>query len=440
MNYDKKPMMMMKFVYLLFLILIFPTAKAQEALSLESAVNMALKNNFDILVADKSAAISKVNNTPGNAGMLPSVAVIGSGNYSLNNRIQKNVDGSSVTSPSLSTSSVTAGAELTWTLFDGGKMFVTKSKLSEIQALGEIQFRDKVLQTMFSVITAYYDVVRQKQQLISINEVLNYNKDRVKISQAGYNAGSLIKTDLLQAKIDLNVTLENLINQQFAIIEAKKTLNQLLGQSSESVYEISDSIPLNYTPNKTELIQKLNSSNTSILSFQKQIDIAGLAIKEFKSGYLPNVGFRAGYYFSQSTNTNASIAQSRTLGPQVGGSLVIPLFSAGENNRKVAVAKLESASAEFDLQNIKLQVNTLLENTLTDFENQQRLFEIESENNELALENIKISLERLRLGQSTSLEVHIAQEDYVQSNTRLINFRFNLKLAETKLKQLISNL
>ena len=340
----------------------------------------------------------------------------------------------------MSTSSVTAGAELTWTLFDGGKMFVTKSKLSEIQALGEIQFRDKVLQTMFSVITAYYDVVRQKQQLISINEVLNYNKDRVKISQAGYNAGSLIKTDLLQAKIDLNVTLENLINQQFAIIEAKKTLNQLLGQSSESVYEISDSIPLNYTPNKTELIQKLNSSNTSILSFQKQIDIAGLAIKEFKSGYLPNVGFRAGYYFSQSTNTNASIAQSRTLGPQVGGSLVIPLFSAGENNRKVAVAKLESASAEFDLQNIKLQVNTLLENTLTDFENQQRLFEIESENNELALENIKISLERLRLGQSTSLEVHIAQEDYVQSNTRLINFRFNLKLAETKLKQLISNL
>ncbi len=439
MNYDKK-LLMMKFVYLLFLILIFPAAKAQEALSLESAVNMALKNNFDILVADKSAAISKVNNTPGNAGMLPSVAVIGSGNYSLNNRIQKNVDDSSVTSPSLSTSSVTAGAELTWTLFDGGKMFVTKSKLSEIQALGEIQFRDKVLQTMFSVITAYYDVVRQKQQLISINEVLNYNKDRVKISQAGYNAGSLIKTDLLQAKIDLNVTLENLINQQFAIIEAKKTLNQLLGQSSESVYEISDSIPLNYTPNKTELIQKLNSSNTSILSFQKQIDIAGLAIKEFKSGYLPNVGFRAGYYFSQSTNTNASIAQSRTLGPQVGGSLVIPLFSAGENNRKVAVAKLESASAEFDLQNIKLQVNTLLENTLTDFENQQRLFEIESENNELALENIKISLERLRLGQSTSLEVHIAQEDYVQSNTRLINFRYNLKMAETKLKQLISNL
>jgi len=81
-----------------------------------------------------------------------------------------------------------------------------------------------------------------------------------------------------------------------------------------------------------------------------------------------------------------------------------------------------------------------LENTLTDFKNQQQLLQIETENNELAMENIKISLERLRLGQSTSLEVHIAQEDFVQSNTRLINFRYNLKLAETKLKQLVSGL
>jgi len=425
---------------LLLLVSAFPAVYAQETLSIEKAVKIALKNNFDILIANNSSTISKVNNTPGNAGMLPTVALIGSANYSLNNRYQKNTDGTTVNSTSLNTGSVTAGAELSWTLFNGGKMFVTKSKLNEIQALGEIQFRDQVLQTLFNVIGAYYDVVRQNQQLKSINEALTYNKDRVKITQAGFNAGSLIKTDLLQAKIDLNVAMESLINQQFIIVQANKTLKQLLSQTNDSDYVITDSIQLNYTPDRMQLIQKLNSSNSSILLFEKQIEIANLAVKEFKSGYLPIVDFNAGYYFSQSTNTSASIARNRTLGPQVGGTILIPLFSAGENKRKITVAKLESATAEYDLQNIKLQVNTLLNNTLTDFENQQRLFEIETENNELALENIKISLERLRLGQSTSLEVHIAQEDYVQSNTRLINFRYNLKLAETKLKQLVSDL
>jgi len=436
-NFKNQSRIKIVFVTLLFSV---SSGFAQKTLTMEDAVNIALKNNFDILVAHNDASIAKVNNTPGNAGMLPTIAINGSENYSINNTYQKYPNGTSTTISSLNSNAISAGAQLSWTLFDGGKMFVTKSKLNEIQALGEIQFKEKVLQTMFNVIAAYYDVVRQKQQLKSINEALNYNKDRVIIAQAGFNAGSLIKTDLLQAKIDLNVTTESLINQEFAIIEAKKTLNQLLGQTSDVFPEISDSIPLNYTPDRNNLFQKLNSSNTSILSFQKQIDISDLGIKEFKSGYLPNIGFRAGYYFSQSNNPSVSISQNRTVGPQIGGSFVIPLFSAGENKRKVSVAKIQSQSAEYDLQNIKLQVNTLLDNTLTDFENQLKLLKIETENNELALENIKISLERLRLGQTTSLEVHVAQEDFVQSNTRLINFRYNLKIAETKLKQLISGL
>ena len=416
------------------------SVNAQKALTLDNAVSIALKNNFDIQVSRNDATIAQVNNTPGNAGMLPTAAINGSANYSLNDGFQKYPDGTSVNFPSLNSTTITAGAQLSWTLYDGGKMFVTKNKLNEIESLGEIQYKDKVLQTLFNVVSAYYDVVRQQQQLKSIQVALNYNKDRVIIAQAGFNAGSLLKTDLLQAKIDMNVILENQINQQFIIVEAEKTLNQLLGQSKDSVFAITDSIPLNYTPNRTDLVQKLNSSNTSILSFQKQIDIAALAIKESKSGYLPIVDFRAGYYFSQSTNPSTTVSKNRTAGPQVGGSVTIPIFSAGENKRKIAVAKIMAQSADYDLQNIKLQVNTLLDNTITDFENQQRLLQIETENNELALENIKISLERLRLGQTTSLEVHIAQEDFVQSNTRLINFRYNLKLAETKLKQLVSGL
>jgi len=418
----------------------FSSVNAQKTLTLDNAVNIALKNNFDIQVSRNDATIAQVNNTPGNAGMLPTAAINGSANYSLNDGFQKYPDGTSVNFPSLNSTTITAGAQLSWTLYDGGKMFVTKNKLNEIESLGEIQYKDKVLQTLFNVVSAYYDVVRQQQQLKSIQVALNYNKDRVIIAQAGFNAGSLLKTDLLQAKIDMNVILENQINQQFIIVEAEKTLNQLLGQSKDSVFAITDSIPLNYTPNRNDLVQKLNSSNTSILSFQKQIDIAALAIKESKSGYLPIVDFRAGYYFSQSTNPSTTVSKNRTAGPQVGGSVTIPIFSAGENKRKIAVAKIMAQSADYDLQNIKLQVNTLLDNTITDFENQQRLLQIETENNELALENIKISLERLRLGQTTSLEVHIAQEDFVQSNTRLINFRYNLKLAETKLKQLVSGL
>ncbi len=427
-------------ITLIFVLVCMTSLAVAQKLTIEDAVSIALKNNFDILVAKNDASVSKVNNTPGNAGMLPTVGIVGTGNYSTSNTTQKLGSGTENNYPNYTSSSVSLGAQLNWTLYDGGKMFVTKSKLNEIQSLGEIQFKDKVLQTLFNVIAAYYDVVRQKQQLNSIYEVLSYNEDRVRVSQAGFNAGSLIKIDLLQAKIDLNVSIENKINQQFTVEESLKTLNLLLGRKADELIEINDSIPVNYTPDKADLQQKLNNSNTSILSFQKQIDIAELTLKENRSLYLPNLSFRGGYYFNQSSNSAGTVLSNNSLGPQIGGSLTVPIYSAGETKRKVTVAKIEAESAELDLQNIKLQVNTLFLNTLTDFENQQQLLKIETENNQLARENMQISFERLKHGQTTSTELHLAEENYAQSSTRLINFRYNLKLAETRLKQLVSAL
>ena len=430
----------LKFNLLLIFIIFLSTVNAQKTLTIDEAINIALKNNFDILVARNDANIAKVNNSLGNAGMLPTFAITAAGNLEQSNVNQKLSSGTDNNYPSLSTTSISAGAQLNWNLYDGGKMFVTKRKLNEIQALGEIQFKDKVMQTLFNLIAAYYDLVRQNQQLNSIREALNYNRERVTISQTGFNAGSMLKSDLLMAKIDLNISFENVINQEYTIAASLKTLKLILGKNDADSIEISDSIPLNYSPDKADLLQRINNSNTSILGFKKQIDIAQLALKENKSLFLPSFNFKAGYYLSQSVNSAGSVLQNNAIGPQVGGTLVIPIYSAGETKRKVSTTKIQTQSAEYDLQNIKLQVNTALQNSLLDFENQQQLLKIEKENNELAKENIKISLERLRLGQATSLEVRLAQQDYVQSSTRLINFQYNLKIAETHLKQLISAL
>ena len=429
----------MRTFHLLILLLIFGTVNAQKMLTLEDAVNIALKNNYDILVARNDADIAKANNTAGNAGMLPTLEVIGSGSAGLSNVSQKLSTGNINNYPLLSSTSINAGTELSWSLFDGGKMFITKSKLNEIQSLGKIQFKERVLQTQFEIIATYYDVVKQKQQLKSINEVISFNRERVKITETGFNAGYFLKSDLLQSKIDLNVAMSNAINQQYAIDAAKKLLNNLLGQKADSDFEVSDSIPLNYSPNKDELVQKLNSSNTSILTYQKQIDIATLALKENKTNYLPTINLNGGYYFSQNTNSAGSTLQNSSFGPQIGGNITIPLYSAGENKRKVTTAKLDLQSAEYNLQNVSLQAHTDLDNAFSDFENQKQLLKIEEENNQLTKENLEISLQRLRLGQTTSLEVHQAQEFYIQSFTRLTNIRYNLKIAESKLKQLIAS-
>jgi outer membrane protein len=412
----------------------------QRLLSPEDAVSIALKNNYDILVARNDADIDKTNNTAGNAGMLPNVALTGSDNYSLNSVHQKLPGGTETNTPSLNTNAINAAATLNWTLFDGGKMFVTRSKLNEIEALGELQFKDKVMQTVYNVIVAYYDVVRQKQQLSSINEAISYNKERVKILQTTFDAGLSAKNTVLQAKIDLNVYFENAVNQKTVIQTSRRTLNQLLSRDADSTFEVTDSIPLNYTPDKNALLQSLYQTNATVLALQKEIDVAKLSLKEYNSLHLPKVNFNAGYNFAQTDNPSSSVLQNRTVGPQIGGSINIPIFQAGNVNRQIATAKLQLQTAQYNLDNAKVQINTQLQNALTLFDNQQKLFAIERENFSLAKENLDISMQRLRLGQTTSLEVHLAQDSYEESLTRLINFQYNIKVAETKLKQLMAQL
>lgn len=432
--------MVKKIIYTVLFAMVSLVVKGQEILSVDEAIHIALKNNYDILIALNDANIAKANNTMGNAGMLPNIQMGGSVIYNQNNINQVLSSGAENKYPSSNSNSYNANTQLSWTLFDGGKMFVTKNKLNEIEALGELKFKEQVLATMYNVIAAYYEIVRQKQSLNAINEVINYNRERVKIAQAGYHAGSLIKTDVLQAQIDLNVTLENAVNQQFYIDVAKKVLNKLLTQNADKEFEVNDSIPLNYIPDETELKQKLYTSNISVLSYQKQVDIAKLGYKEIQRLNFPKLNFNASYNYSKSTNNISSVFQNRAFGTQFGGSIEIPLFTAGENRRKISTSKIQLESAEYDLKYLKLQVNTDLLNALTSFKNQLQLLEIEKENNKLNKEYIEISLQRLKLGQSTSLELHLSQDSYAQSLTRLINIRYNLKLAEIKLKQLMASL
>ncbi|MCX6284097.1 MAG: TolC family protein [Bacteroidetes bacterium] len=429
-----------KIIILLSLLMTAAGLSAQSLLGVDDAVGIALKNNYDVSIAKNNANVAKVNNTLGNAGMLPNFTVTGTDNYSVNNVYMNLSSGSAITSSAASSNSFNAGAALNWTLFDGTKMFITKNKLTQIEKLGEIQFRDMVMQTVYNVNVAFYQVVVQKQQLLAIRDVMAYSLERVKILQKGYDAGIAHKNDLLQAKIDLNVNREAEINQLNNIRNSKRALNQVIARDPDTEFDVADTIPLNYQPDPVDLMNKLYVNNTSVLSYQKQVDIARLSLGEYKTYRLPKLNFIASYNFFQSDNSASNVLTNRTYGPLVGGSLVIPVYQAGNALRQVKAAKIQLQSSQYSLDNVKLQVNTELKTALTDFDDQKTLLGIEKDNLTLAKENLRISLERLRLGQTTALEVRQAQESYANSLARFYDFEFNLKVAETTLKQLVAGL
>ena len=282
--------------------------------------------------------------------------------------------------------------------------------------------------------------MKQRQQLASLQEVINYNQERVKILQTSFNAGLTAKNNLLQAKIDLNVFSENAIYQQSVILNARRNLNGLLNQAPETLYEVTDSIPISDLPDKDTILQKLLANNPTMLSYKQQTEIARLTIREYNSLRLPKLIFNSSYNYSQTNNSAGYQLFNRTVGPQIGGTFSVPLFQGGNNVRQSKVAKLQYDEATFNLEATSLELRIQLENAISDFEYQKQLLKLELDNDALAKENLEISLQRLRLGQTTELEVKLAQESFVDSRTRLISFMYNVKVAETKIKQLMAEL
>jgi len=414
---------MFKKAAILFIPALITAVIADPLLTPEDAVSLALKNSYGILVARNDADIARVNNTLGNAGLLPTAAATGA-----------------ATRSNASSTTLSAGAALSWTLFDGGKMFVTKARLSHIQALGEIQFRAQVLETQYDVTAAYYDVVREKQQERSLNEVIAYNKERVKILQAGFNAGSSLKSALLQAQIDLNVYEENALSQATSVRSAKRALNQLLAREPETPFEVADTIPLGYTPDRKALLRSLDSCNTSIQAFQQQVEIARKVLSENRALYWPKITLSAGYSIQEKGNAAGTVRQGLSSGPQIGGNVTLPLFQAGNAARQVETAKFQLRSAEENLEGVRLKARSDLMDMMEEYESQEAALAIELRNAALAKENLDIAMNRLRLGQSTSLELKLAEDSYSDSQTRLVNFTYNLKITETKLKQLVAGM
>src|SRR3954463_11137984 len=90
-------------------------AFSQETLTVDQAVEIALKNNFDIQLARNEAEIAARNNSIGNAGMLPVVNAGVSDNYTLNNLHQKFTNATEINKNSVTGSGITAGVALNWT-------------------------------------------------------------------------------------------------------------------------------------------------------------------------------------------------------------------------------------------------------------------------------------------------------------------------------------
>ena len=417
--------------------------QAQKLLTLEEAIATALQHNYDIILSKNDSAVAALDYSYRNAVFLPRLNGNVGATWNKNNQKQDFANGTK-REGDVKTNNLVGSISLNWTLFDGGKMFVTRYKAEELIHLGELGIKNQVINTIAAVINTYYDIVRQKQQLKAVEETMSISQTRVDLSQRKLDIGVGAKPDVLQSKVDLNAQKAAQLRQITLIQQLKEALNQTMNVAGNSSYEVSDSIPINANLVLGDIQNNIENSNTTLQLLRKNVDIANYTVKERKAERFPIVSFNSAYNLNR-TNNDVALNPAlpifnRNRGYNYGLTATIPILNNRNTQRLIRQAELNVQYQQLIFDNQRSLVNLGVINAFKDYELQKQALELEEANILLAKENVSIILETYRLGQATYLQLREAQKSLEDAYNRLIAARYNTKLAETELLRLKGDL
>lgn len=425
---------------LLLFFLCFATGNAQELLTLENAIKIALENNYEIKIADNNLKIDKMNVAIGNAGMLPSIGAVATDNNSIQNTSQKRADGNTVKLDNAKNNSLSYGVALDWTIFDGMKMFAKYDQLKELQNLSDNQLKMTILNKVSSVNSVYFDLIQEQQKLADLDSTIIISQKRLEFTKNRYTIGKGSKLDVLNAQVDLNTDLGNLLKEKQAYANAKTLLNQILARDLNTDFKVSEGINVDRKLKLVDLISLAEKQNPELLMQIINKKVSELDLKQIKGERYPTIKVNTGYNFNESKSSLGFTTESSAHGLNYGFTASLNLFDGNAQNRneKIAQMQVDNSKLLIDQQLIQLRSNLTVafQVYLTNLD----LIDLEENNTAISKQNLEITAEKFKIGTITSVEFRAAQLNYINSRIRLSNAQFQAKLSEITLRELAGNL
>ncbi len=314
---------------------------AQERLTLQDAITRTLKKNYDIAVAGVAVQQAERNNTYGNAGFSPTVNAVASATQSRNNVRSDLANGSQQNNPNAVNTSLSPALAVSWTLFDGGRMFIIKKQLNEVEALSKLQLRNQIQVMVSRTIQVYAQVALQQKQLAAIDTALHLARARILLTETKYKTGAGAKVDYLQAMVDYNARRADSLNYVSTFASACDSLSVLMGENSERLYRVDDSLPVNTSLARTNP-ESLRNMNLSLATYQYNARISHLNADAAKTYALPTVWVNGGLNYSRSTSATGFALFSRVYGGNGALNISVPVFQGGNIRRQANVATLQA--------------------------------------------------------------------------------------------------
>ena len=409
--------------------------QTQDTLHLQQAINIALKNSLDIQLAKNDLEASTILNNIGVAGGLPLVTAGVTDNEQVSTINQKLNTGVNINRNGAAVNGLNSNLAVSMLLYNGNRVIATKSRLAQLQKQSQQLLNSQVQDIIGSVMTGYYDIVRQQSYLKTIEKSIDASNQQLQIVKARQDVGLANNADLFQAQIDLNALQQNQLSQQLIIDQAKTELLRLLTLRPDTAIAIRDTILVDKNLNLNQILNSLQQ-NANILASDDQVRINELIVKETAALRYPSVRATTGYNFNRNQSAAGQLLLNQSYGPAVGVTLGIPIYNGSIFKRQQKVAEINVRNAQLDKQVLVRDYSSQVVKSFQSYASTLKQLETEQLNYVLSQQLLDLVLKRFQFKQATIVDVKNAQQSFEQSGYRLVNLNYAAKSAEIELKRL----
>lgn len=398
---------------------------ASKPLSLNEAVDFALKNNPDVLTY-----IQQIRNNQGKvvsvrSQILPQLAANSAYNYQEQSLVGKGKPGAI---PQNQAWNIQLG--VSQLLFDGGAAISGIRAASYIETASYFLLRKTIDDTISKVKINFFQIILNRALILTQEQSVALLESQLQDQINRFEAGTVPRFNVLQAEVALANSIPPLIQARNNLRIAQYQLVRLIGMDYNPQNLVQ--VPFNVIGNLDFTYRKINtdeSIRTALirspqLKAQRQDILSQAAnINVQLAGYSPKITANAGYQV-QNNPSFRDIGQTLDglfFGFQGTWNIFDGLLTAG--NVQQAKAKLMQSKILYD--DLIRSVILTVQEAISNLQQAQETIDSQQASVQQATEALRLSRERLDAGAGTQLDVLNAQVSLLQAQTTLLQARFS---------------
>jgi outer membrane protein len=429
----------MKNIFLVIIIFFGFNLNAQNILTIDQAKAITLANNFGIKIAKNNVTLAQNQTDKSVNSYLPIVSATAGVNGNFGGSTQTFGNGNEAATANAFTWGGNGSVRADYTVFDQ-RRDLTLEQLRASLNLSNLQLKQTIEQNLLQVYNGYYQVAQLAENVNALREAIAISQERLRRAEYQLDFGQGSGLNILNAQVDTQRDSVNLLNAKMNLENAKRNLNVSMGRNTTEDFEVETNTGLDEALNLESLVEQAKKDNIALQVNRQNLSVSEMNLQIIDAEKRPTVSAGASYAFSYSDNpTGAFIDRSNSRGLAANIGVSYTIFDGSRNIRKQnAVINLTNQKLQIDQFQQQLERDII--NAWSNYQNAIFILQVEENAVETNRENFAQTEERIKNGQLTSIEFRQAQLNLLNAQTSLNNAKFDAKLREIQLMQLVGKL